>query len=363
MNTQELQTVLEEAGLSPYQADAYVSLLELGTASATEVADASDVPQPRIYDVLEGLEERGYIELYDQGTLQVRAHDPTTVFEDLSTRASRFSAAATEVRERWQQPRPEEYTATVVKRFDTLLNRIVDVIESATVQVRLALTPAQFHDLEPALTAAHDRGASVHLVLYTHGESVELPETAVYEGVCTAVRHRPFPGQFVALVDPDFTGFAPIGNPPEYGMIVRDRSLAEVLYWFFEVDLWDTSEVVYEDSSKTLPVHFVNVRQCIRAIEPLLDDGAVIRVRVEGRNVATGTEVRLTGVIAELSYANRESETRRQAAARPAGRVSMTLDCESRTYTIGGWGASMEDVAATCVTIETIDGSDAVELC
>lgn len=52
MDTDELYAVLEEAGLSPYQADAYAALLELGSASASEIATTSGVPQPRIYDVL-----------------------------------------------------------------------------------------------------------------------------------------------------------------------------------------------------------------------------------------------------------------------------------------------------------------------
>jgi DNA-binding MarR family transcriptional regulator len=61
MDTDELHAVLEEAGLSPYQADAYETLLELGSASASEIATTSGVPQPRIYDVLRGLEDDGYV--------------------------------------------------------------------------------------------------------------------------------------------------------------------------------------------------------------------------------------------------------------------------------------------------------------
>ena len=49
MNDEELAGVLEGAGLSLYQAAAYVTLLELGTASATDLADVSGVPGPRIY--------------------------------------------------------------------------------------------------------------------------------------------------------------------------------------------------------------------------------------------------------------------------------------------------------------------------
>ena len=49
MDAGALRSTLEDAGLSPYQAEAYVTLLDLGAASATTVAEASGVPDPRIY--------------------------------------------------------------------------------------------------------------------------------------------------------------------------------------------------------------------------------------------------------------------------------------------------------------------------
>ena len=76
MESDELRDVLEEAGLSPYQAKAYVALLELGTASARELVEASGVPDPRIYDVVRSLEDRGYVETYTQDNLRARAHSP-----------------------------------------------------------------------------------------------------------------------------------------------------------------------------------------------------------------------------------------------------------------------------------------------
>ncbi len=69
MDDSELTDVLEDAGLSPYQAEAYDALLQLGAASATELADACAVPTARIYDVLRDLETKGYIETYEQDSL------------------------------------------------------------------------------------------------------------------------------------------------------------------------------------------------------------------------------------------------------------------------------------------------------
>ena len=64
VNRSELISALRDAGLSPYQADAYVTILEVGAAPVTDIAEASGVPDPRIYDVLRDLEAEGYIELY-----------------------------------------------------------------------------------------------------------------------------------------------------------------------------------------------------------------------------------------------------------------------------------------------------------
>ena len=79
----ELVSVLEDAGFSPYQADAYVTLLALGAAPATEVAETSDVPDPRIYDVLRDLADAGYIETHEQDLLYARAVSPEEVLDDL----------------------------------------------------------------------------------------------------------------------------------------------------------------------------------------------------------------------------------------------------------------------------------------
>lgn len=52
---------LRDLGLSSYEDRAYRALLDLGPAAATNVADASGVPEGRIYDVLDSLEARGMV--------------------------------------------------------------------------------------------------------------------------------------------------------------------------------------------------------------------------------------------------------------------------------------------------------------
>ena len=52
---------LKSFGLNSYQAKLWVALLSRGIATAGELADLSNVPRSRAYDVLESLEKKGFI--------------------------------------------------------------------------------------------------------------------------------------------------------------------------------------------------------------------------------------------------------------------------------------------------------------
>lgn len=58
---EEFEIYLHEMGLSEYEARAYLGVLQSGTATAKEISKASDIPQSRVYDVLESLEPKGFV--------------------------------------------------------------------------------------------------------------------------------------------------------------------------------------------------------------------------------------------------------------------------------------------------------------
>ena len=60
MNSQP-EIYLQEMGLSEYEAATYIGLLRGGTSTAKEVADYADVPQSRVYDVLDTLNSKGFV--------------------------------------------------------------------------------------------------------------------------------------------------------------------------------------------------------------------------------------------------------------------------------------------------------------
>jgi len=350
METDELIETLEEAGLSPYQADAYVALLRLGTASASEIAGASDVPIPRVYDVVRDLEDFGYVETFDQGSLRARAHSPTEVLEDLRGQAEQFEQAAEEVEKRWEQPEPERTQASIVSRLGTVLDRAEAFVGDADYRGLLSATPEHVEALRPALAAALDRGVSVYVSAHTAPDA-DPPPASLFESTATEARHRPIPAPFVALVDRERTCFA--HHPDsygDYGMLVDDRVHSYVFHWYFLTCLWEQYEPVHRTDSDP-PRPYIDVRYCVRELHPLIEAGDRVRVRVEGYDRRAGDAVELTGRPVDAVYAPDAPGDDPASILRMAGQATLVVDTGEESLSVGGWGAVLEDVEATRITL------------
>jgi len=60
--TEEAKSILKEVGLTGYESRIYLSLLEIGVAMASRVSEHANVPYSKIYEVLNSLEKKGWIE-------------------------------------------------------------------------------------------------------------------------------------------------------------------------------------------------------------------------------------------------------------------------------------------------------------
>lgn len=356
MERDELREALEDAGLSQYQADAYTTLLRLGAASATEVADSCDVPSARIYDVLRDLETKGYIETYEQGSLHARASNPKQVLSELENRATLLSEAADEIEERWNQPAVSQTKLSIVKRFETVFSRAEELIREVENEVQLAVTPSGFEELKPALQTAHENGAVIKISIHTEGtEAGTVPPESTFDGVATEVRHQKLPAPFVAIIDRNWTCFAPHRQSlNQYGVLVDDRTLTYVFHWYFLTCLWEVWDPIYTARAADPPMVYADIRRCIRDIEPLLDAGVTLHADIVGYETTSGAAVSLSGTITDALYAGTPTTDGTVPLTQLAGQVSLFFETDDDTYTVGGWGAVLEDIEATRLTITKI---------
>ena len=71
--------VLKGIGLTMYEAQAYVTLTSLISATAVEVSEKSGIPRSKIYDVLKKLNEKEYVEIEDGRPLIYNVKSPVEV--------------------------------------------------------------------------------------------------------------------------------------------------------------------------------------------------------------------------------------------------------------------------------------------
>lgn len=355
METEELRSALQDAGLSQYQSDAYVAILELGKASAVEIADACSVPQARIYDVLRELESDDYIETYEQDSLHARANDPAEVLADLRERAETFATAAEEIEERWERPAVDDHMVSIVKRFGTVIDRARALVAEAENEVQLSVSTDQFLDLRPVLKRARENDVVVNVSIHAT-DARTLPDAESFEGAVTEVRHRELPSPFLALVDRTKACFAPHDRSVnQYGVLVDDYTLTYVFHWYFLTSLWEMWESIHSERPANPPIEYTNIRQCVRDVERLLDDGATLEVSVRGYETSSGDPCELSGTITRASYAGVTVDGDQTVPlAQLAGKVTIYVDDGEAEHSVGGWGAFEEDVEATRITVEDV---------
>ncbi|PSP86301.1 TrmB family transcriptional regulator [Halobacteriales archaeon QS_1_68_17] len=357
MDDEHLAAVLEEAGLSPYQAAVYVALLELGSAQATDLARAAEVPEPRIYDVLRDLESAGYVETYQQETLVARAHEIDTVLADLRDRSSRFREAAGEIEDRWQRPPLEDHEVSVVTRLETVMGRAEQLIDGAEQGIQLCATPGQFWTLAEPLAGATERDVDVELVVATDESGADLPDADAFAGRCTEARHRELPSPFVVLVDRTWACFAPHpSSATTYGVIVNDRFHTFVFHWFFLTCLWEVCDAVYSERVDEPPHTYLDIRECVRDVALMLDGDATVRAVVRGIDTETGDHVEVSGQVVDISAVGSPADAGDQTPlSQLAGPVNLTLDTGDGELVVGGWGAVTEAIEATSITVDRVE--------
>ncbi len=360
METEQLRGALENAGVTQYEADAYIALLERGSAAAVEIAEASEVPQARIYDVLRNLAEKGYIETYEEETLKARANDPTTVVEDLEDYAETITAAASEIQERWQEPDIEESKVSVVSQPRTVYERAKTWIEEAETEIQIALTPKQLDNLHDVLCDAYQRNIVVKLTLTPPSDTTLSVEefTDQFENCVSEARYRDLPTPFVLLVDRTNVCFTPETSLPtasRYGVIVQDYSLSRLVDWFFQTALWTHWPVAYSTRTEGLPATYTNIRECIRHIKPLFDEGNRVVLTVEGHYRQSGEPIEFTGEVTDIVYADPYVEGESPPLETFLSEAQIMLSVDGETYEVGGWGALMEDIEAKRFTVELVD--------
>lgn len=71
---------LKDLGLNRYEAQAYIGLTRIIKGQADEIAEVSNLPRSRIYDILNELEKKGFVEIERGRSLKYTVVEPNIIF-------------------------------------------------------------------------------------------------------------------------------------------------------------------------------------------------------------------------------------------------------------------------------------------
>lgn len=101
---------IRKAGLNDYEARSYLHLLKMGSGKVSDLAQSASVPRARIYDVLDNLQEKGFVVKKSSRPLSYSALKPGEAFANFADHKKRvFSSHLSEL---------EGITKFVEKQFE-----------------------------------------------------------------------------------------------------------------------------------------------------------------------------------------------------------------------------------------------------
>ncbi|HDO20710.1 MAG TPA: TrmB family transcriptional regulator [Candidatus Bathyarchaeota archaeon] len=179
----ELVLKFKSLGLTEYEAKAYLALLEKAELTAEEVSKLSEVPLPRVYGILEQLEEKGFVKVIGGRPRRFEAVEPKEAFQNyIEYRRKLLSKEISDINAMFSslQPRLEElyYKHRLRIKPGVLLQPLKDLYEmeaktrsliSNAVEELLIFTElfSWFPKVEAYLKNALKRGVSVKVLMCT----------------------------------------------------------------------------------------------------------------------------------------------------------------------------------------------------
>jgi len=167
-----LVSKLVEIGFSEYEAKAYLALLRKSPVTGYELSKLSGVPRSMIYEVVGKLTARGAALTLRTGGTTKYAPVPAAEFLDQLHREREELIASLKDDLATLTSAPDLEYVWNIEGHENIMGKAMEMIDQAETRVYLALLPATFPALQPALEGAIGRG--VQVVIYTTGD-IDLP--------------------------------------------------------------------------------------------------------------------------------------------------------------------------------------------
>ncbi len=335
---EDLQASLERIGddldLGEYEIATYLAVLEHGDLTTTEIAEHTDVPQPRVYDTVRSLDDRGLVELQETRPMRVIAVDPEEAFGALRTS---LADVVTDLESRYTTPARGTEAVALVKSRSTILRYLEEAIDDADYELIISLTPTLLERFSDGLARAIERDVSVELIVAPANGAPD-PDRFDYSRVSTVARgRRGVTTPVLAVADGEHSIYATQDavkdDTDRYGVVFNRSNLGFLVSGFFGTVLWTTAdETLFADGKDwQFPRRYASIRRCIKDLRDMDLDAYVT---VEGRDVITGDPRVVQGKVSRTHF------TEDQEVA------TLIVETDEDEVSVGGRMAAYEDIEA-----------------
>lgn len=340
------ETMEANVDFTTYETEVYLALVRGGAQTMTEIAETSDVPKQRVYDIVEELQNRGFVEVIDDYPKKAYAVDPS---EALTSIRDRLSQAEEYLEELYDTIDTVESGIALFKSESTIKRYIQELLQTAERDILLLLPVGRLSTVADELSQCEDQ--QIRLILSNVSpESNDIDELDIsIPDTVDEVRIASNREDFVLTVDrrrglywvQEGRGYQ---DSEGQGYYVTNPSLTMVLDRFVSESIWPLARAVAGGSQRpSLPKQYIRIRDCLADISVLTDSRPVdsFNVSLEGYDTETGEQVSLEGTL--TSYYFTEYDIRSSFTLNVSSDAS---DIESSLVTVGGVGTRNVDYAA-----------------
>ncbi|QLG47672.1 TrmB family transcriptional regulator [Natrinema halophilum] len=184
MSTRDAVTALKRLGLPNYQARTFVALQQLGTGTAQEISDVSDVPRSQVYGAADDLAERGLVEVTESSPKEYRPVSLATAREQLTNRLERERERAFDNLAQLRtapSARGDDQSVSTLRGRQPIDDRIAKLVESADSRVVFVAPEASSlsEQIETKLREQAARGMFVTVVTAEESERPRFSESSI----------------------------------------------------------------------------------------------------------------------------------------------------------------------------------------
>ncbi|SEP16634.1 Sugar-specific transcriptional regulator TrmB [Halogranum amylolyticum] len=344
------ETLQSNVDLTTYETEVYLALVRGGTQTMTDIAEASDVPKQRVYDIVGNLRERGLVEVIDDYPQKAYAVDPS---ESFSSIRDQLSQAETYLEELHDTVEKVESGVALFKSESTIKRYVGDLMKTAERDIFLLVPISKLGVVVDDLANCTEQQIRL-VVSNVSPESDDLSEALSIPDTVDKVRFVSTREDFALTADRRRglywvqEGYEHVDDDGQ-GYYVTNPSLALVLDRFLSESIWPLATPLSDETElPTLPKEYIRIRDCLADLSLLTTAYPVdaFEVQFEGYDTETGDKVTKRGTLTSYYYTEYD--------IRASLTVNVGTDAESidsSVVTVGDAGARNVDYAASRIKL------------